>query len=35
MREKIEKKIKLDELQRKKEAYIIKTWTERKALIKG
>jgi hypothetical protein len=34
MRKKIEKKMKLDGLQRKEEAYIMKTWKERKELIK-
>lgn len=34
MRKKIEKKMKLDGLQRKEEAYIMKIWKERKELIK-
>jgi hypothetical protein len=33
MQEKIEKKLKLDELQRKEEAYAKKTWNERKNLV--
>ena len=33
MQEKILKKIKLDEIQRKEEAYIIKLWNESKKLI--
>ena len=33
-REKIEKKLKLDELARKEETYLKKTWAERKDLIK-
>jgi uncharacterized protein DUF2130 len=33
IREKIEKKLNLDELQRKEESYIKKTWNERKKLI--
>jgi hypothetical protein len=35
MREKIEKKLKLDELQRKEEVYIKKTWIDRRELIQG
>jgi hypothetical protein len=35
MREKIEKKLKLDELQRKEEAYVKKIWIERDGLIQG
>jgi hypothetical protein len=35
MRDKIEKKLKLDELQRKEEAYVKKTWIERNELIQG
>jgi hypothetical protein len=35
MQEKIEKKLKLDELQRKEEAYAKKTWNERKKLIQN
>lgn len=33
MQEKIEKRLKLDELQRKEEAYAKKTWNERKNLV--
>ena len=35
MQEKIEKKLKLDELQRKEEAYVKKTWNERKNLVQN
>jgi hypothetical protein len=33
MREKIEKRLNLDELQRKEEAYVKRTWIDRKKLI--
>jgi hypothetical protein len=33
MREKIEKRLNLDELQRKAEAYVKRTWNDRKKLI--
>ena len=35
IQEKMEKKLRLDELQRKEEAYIKKTWTERRQLIQA